>query len=82
MESNKRNKNEMSEFLSTCEVKNIVPVPAKVVAEVVGCSVSLVKKVRTGLRSETKLCKKIVFAEQLISAGINQALKTTKKHLK
>lgn len=59
-----------------------VPVPAKVVASVVGCSVPYVKKMRRGEEvSGTELQQRIQIGEQLINDGIRKVLDDARKTL-
>lgn len=59
-----------------------VPVPAKVVASVVGCSVPYVKKMRRGEEGTgTDLQQRIQIGEQLINDGIRKVIDDARKTL-
>lgn len=59
-----------------------VPVPAKVVASVVGCSVPYVKKLRRGEEGTgTDLQQRIQIGEQLLNEGIRKVIDDTKRTL-
>lgn len=61
------------------EAKPIIPIPVKVLADVVGCSESTVKKVRTNKRSaDSELGKKITKAEDLLNTCIEVAIDKVK----
>ena len=63
---------------SICTENNnsaIVPIPAKIVAEMVDGSESMVKQVRQGVKGgKGKLCKKIQLADQLLAVGIQATI--------
>ncbi|MGJ1327608.1 hypothetical protein [Sphingobacterium multivorum] len=64
------NKNEMCHFST---IANGIIVPAVVVANLVGCSESAVKKVRNGFVGKTgkgKVCQKIVITDNLLKQAI------------
>lgn len=56
------------------KISVVVPVPAKIVAEMTGGSESMVKKVREGKRKDGKLCQKIRVADQLLQVGITATI--------
>ncbi|WP_437918408.1 hypothetical protein [Sphingobacterium sp. LRF_L2] len=65
-----KNKNEMCQKTI---VANGIIIPASVTAEIVGCSVSAVKKVRNGFMGKTgrgKVCQAIVLADALLRQSI------------
>lgn len=65
------------------DAKPIVPVPAKVLADIVGCSESTVKKVRNNVRSgDSEIGKKIVKADDLLKTCIEVAIDHVKLNLK
>lgn len=66
-----KNKNQMCQN----EARRVVPIPAKVVANIVGCSESAVHKVRNGHRSEkSKVGFKITRVEDLLDTCIEVAI--------
>lgn len=71
------------EQLAPAKVKGVeVPVPAKVVASVVGCSTPYVKKMRRGEEvTGTELQQRIQVGEQLLNEGISKVIADTKRTL-
>lgn len=69
---------------TTCsENKAKLSIPAKVVAEMVGCSEAAVKAIRSGARNaHTDTGKQIVLVETLLSEGSNALLNEVKKIVK
>jgi hypothetical protein len=64
------NKKSIKTICPENKIDAVIPIPAKVVAEVSGFSESTVKKVDAGTRSsDTEAGKKIVMARQLLSEG-------------
>lgn len=63
---------------STCTKNNdapIVPIPAQIVAEMVGGSVSMVKQVRQGKKAgKGKMCQKIQMADELLTHAVNTSV--------
>jgi hypothetical protein len=65
------------------ENKQFLPVPNEVLADVVGCSVSTVKKVRSGKRSdETETGRTVVIAETMLKEGSNALIEEVKRVVK
>lgn len=74
-----KNKNQMCQS----EAKPIIPVPAKVIADIVGCSESLVEKVRGGYRNRnTKAGAKVIMAEDLMATCMRAAIDNVKLIIK
>lgn len=73
-----KNKNEMYQKNNTCaEIATSVIVPALVTAQIVGCSVSTVKKVRSGFVGKTGRgvkCQQIVLADALLLQAIRMGV--------
>lgn len=55
------------------KTESIIPIPAKVVADMVNGSASMVKKVREGKRTTGALCAKIQATDEMLAYGINSA---------
>lgn len=66
-----------------CPKNEAIRVPARVVAQVVGCSASTVKAIRQDERSDdTELGRRIRIAEDLLTDGSNLLLKEVKRIVK
>lgn len=58
----------------------IWPIPAKTVAQTVGCSENMVRSIRRGKRNaDTELGAKIEVADKLLSDGANKLLSEVKR---
>lgn len=65
------------------ENKISLPVPAKLVADMVGCSEAAVKAIRSGARnSETSTGKAIELADTLMEEGSNALINAVKEIVK
>jgi len=76
MQSNKKN------IKTTCTEteKPVVPIPAEKVAEIAGCSESLVKQINTGKRSiDTKKGEKVALVQDLWAYGSNKLIEEIKR---
>lgn len=76
-----KNKNEMCQFSA---LSDGVIITAAVVARMVGCSESAVKKVRNGFVGKTgrgKVCQQIILADQLLKRAIDLSVSQVAKVL-
>lgn len=56
------------------KTESIIPIPAKVVAEMVKGSESMVKQVRQGTRKNGALCAKIQATDEMLAFAINTSI--------
>lgn len=76
-------KNRNNKTRSTKNKKEVLHVPAKVTADIVGCSVSTVKKVRTDVRTdESTVGQTVKLVDQLLYEGSSLLLKEVKKRVR
>lgn len=69
-----KNKNEMCHFAT---ITSGIIIPAIVTAQLVGCSESAVKKVRSGFIGKTgkgKICQRIVLTDNLLKRAITMGV--------
>jgi len=53
---------------------SIIPIPAKIVAGIVGGSTSMVKQVRQGKKDKGKMCREIQMTDELLTVAVNASV--------
>jgi hypothetical protein len=71
MQSNKKNHKTICTKNTT---ESVIPIPAKITAEIVKGSVSMVKQVRQGVKTKGRMCNEIQVVDELLAVAVNTAI--------